>query len=164
MKLEGSCHCGNVKFTFQSNTPQPFNRCYCTVCRKMNGGGGYTVNIMGDYNSLDVTGKEHIKEYRHGSNHRGAYEADGLGFSRRSFCSNCATALWNWNPNHAESFYPFASAIDTPLPVPPAHKHIMLAYKAPWVEVPEGENESHYDDYPDGGIEQWHKDRGLWVD
>ena len=164
MKLEGSCHCGRVTFSFESHTPYPFNRCYCGACRKFNGGAGYSINIMGEYGSLEVTGREHIREYRHADNHRGAYEADGLGFSRRSFCTRCGTALWNWNPNHAEYFYPLASTVDTALPVPPAHTHLMLAYKASWVEVPEGENETHWDHYPEGGVEQWHRDRGLWVD
>ena len=130
----------------------------------MDGGGGYAINIMGQYASLKLTGEEHIKTYRHGNNHRNHYEDDGLGFSRRSFCTNCGTALWNYNPNHGEYFYPFASAIDTPLPVPPAHNHLMLAYKPSWVEVPEGSTETHYEHYPDDGIEQWHKKRGLWVD
>ena len=46
MKLKGSCHCGAVKFEVESKTPQPFMHCYCTICRKTQGGGGYTINIM----------------------------------------------------------------------------------------------------------------------
>ena len=46
MKLNGSCHCGTVKFEVESRTPQPFMHCYCTICRKTQGGGGYTINIM----------------------------------------------------------------------------------------------------------------------
>ena len=48
MKLKGSCHCGAVTFTLDSHTPQPFMRCYCSICRKTAGGGGYAINIMGD--------------------------------------------------------------------------------------------------------------------
>ena len=48
MKLEGSCHCGAVHFTVESHTPYPFLRCYCSICRKTAGGGGYAINIMGD--------------------------------------------------------------------------------------------------------------------
>ena len=87
MRLEGSCHCSNVNFSFESHTPHPYNRCYCSACRKMDGGGGYAINIMGEYASLKLTGEEHIKIYRHGNNHRSHYEEDGLGFSRRSFCT-----------------------------------------------------------------------------
>ena len=46
MKLKGSCHCGAVKFEVDSKTPHPFMHCYCTICRKTQGGGGYTINIM----------------------------------------------------------------------------------------------------------------------
>jgi len=162
MHLEGSCHCGAVKFSFTSHTPYPYGRCYCSICRKVNGGGGYTINIMGDYDTLKIEGEKNISVYRANNNHRGNYEEDGLGFSRRSFCSNCGTMLWNYNPNYGQWFYPFASAIDTPLPVAPEHNHIMLAYKANWVDVPDGATEKHYDYYPDDSIESWHKDRGLY--
>ncbi len=47
MLLEGSCHCGAVKFSVESYTPYPYMRCYCSICRKTAGGGGYTINIMG---------------------------------------------------------------------------------------------------------------------
>ena len=29
-------------------TPYPFMRCYCSICRKTQGGGRCTINIMGD--------------------------------------------------------------------------------------------------------------------
>ena len=51
MKLAGSCHCGAVKFTVVSHTPYPFMRCYCSICRKTGGGGGYAINIMGTFKS-----------------------------------------------------------------------------------------------------------------
>ena len=34
MKLEGSCHCGAVRFSVESHEPVPFMRCYCSICRK----------------------------------------------------------------------------------------------------------------------------------
>ena len=34
MKLNGSCHCGAVKFSVESHTPYPYMRCYCSICRK----------------------------------------------------------------------------------------------------------------------------------
>ena len=56
MQLEGSCHCGAVRFSLHSTTPCPYMRCYCSICRKTAGGGGYAINIMGDYESLAITG------------------------------------------------------------------------------------------------------------
>ena len=38
MKLEGSCHCGNVRFRCQAYAPVPFMHCYCSICRKTAGG------------------------------------------------------------------------------------------------------------------------------
>jgi len=160
MRLEGSCHCSKVRFSVESNTPYPFSRCYCSVCRKLNGGGGYTINIMAEANTLKVEGEEHLRFYRHGNNDRGNYEADGLGFSRRHFCTNCGTMLWNYNTRYPDWIYPFASAIDTPLPVAPEHRHTMTKHKASWVEIPP--DEKQYAQYPDEGIEDWHRRHGLY--
>ena len=54
MELKGSCHCGSVKFTVQSPHQYPFNLCYCSICRKTAGGGGYAINLNGWYQTLKV--------------------------------------------------------------------------------------------------------------
>ena len=64
MLLEGSCHCGAVTFSVETATPYPYMRCYCSICRKTAGGGGYAINIMGDAPSLKVEGQKHLKVYR----------------------------------------------------------------------------------------------------
>ena len=128
--MEGSCRCGAVRFSVESHTPHPYQRCYCTICRKTDGGGGYAINIMGDAETLAVVGREVIGLYR------AEIEEDGrcvTSDGERSFCTRCATALWVWDPNWPELVHPFASAIDTALPVPPARVHLMLAFRAPWV-------------------------------
>ena len=162
MLLEGSCHCGAVKFTVESRTPYPYMRCYCTICRKTGGGGGYVINIMGQAKTMKVEGEENLTVYRSAVNDRDDYEADGLGDSRRHFCRHCGSALWVFSPKWPDWIYPFASAIDTPLPAPPEEVDIMLAYKAPWCEVPDDNRHRHFDHYPDQGIEDWHKTRGLY--
>ena len=58
MHLEGSCHCGAVRFTLEAGSPYPFMRCHCTICRKTAGGGGYAINLGGDAASLTVEGTE----------------------------------------------------------------------------------------------------------
>ena len=60
MELEGSCHCGGVRFTLRSAHPYPFNLCYCSLCCKTAGGGGYAINLGGDYSTLQVHGEENI--------------------------------------------------------------------------------------------------------
>ena len=37
--------------------------CYCGICRKANGGGGYAINLGGEADSLQVEGREHLRKY-----------------------------------------------------------------------------------------------------
>ena len=86
-----------------------------------------------------------------------------LSHAHRHFCAKCGSALWIFDPQWKEWVYPFASAIDTPLPKPPQETEIMLDYAAPWVEVPKGRGHSHFREYPKESIAGWHKKRGLEV-
>jgi len=160
MKLEGSCHCGAVRFTVESDTPYPFMRCYCSICRKTAGAGGYAINLMGRAETLQVTGEENISVYRVDAS-RTASGGEGLSPARRHFCSRCGSALWLFDLRWPALIHPFASAVDTPLPVPPEHTHIMLGSKASWVEVPDGATERHFEGYPDESIAAWHERHGL---
>jgi hypothetical protein len=162
MKLAGSCHCGAVKFTVVSHTPYPYMRCYCSICRKTAGGGGYAINIMGIAKSLSVRGRKFVSMFR--ARVRDKIGARGtLSPGRRHFCAKCGSALWVWDPRWAEWVYPFASAIDTPLPKPPEEQEIMLDFAAPWCAIPTGRGHTHFRDYPDEGIADWHTKRGLTV-
>jgi len=91
MKLKGSCHCGAVKFTLDSHTPQPFMRCYCSICRKTAGGGGYAINIMGDAATLKVSGARNVSVYRVRMKDKGSKRGT-LSHARRNFCAKCASA------------------------------------------------------------------------
>ncbi len=162
MKLEGSCHCGAVHFSVESHTPYPFMRCYCSICRKTAGGGGFAINIMGDTPTLKVRGEKSLSVYRARIKEPGAVRRT-LSPARRNFCTKCGSALWVWDPRWPEWVYPFASAIDTPLPKPPEEVELMLNYAAPWVTVPSGPTHTHFPEYPEEGIADWHKKRGLEV-
>ena len=162
MKLEGSCHCGAVRFRVDSKTTYPYNWCYCSICRKTAGGGGYAINIMAETKSLEIEGEEYITAYRSAQNDRESYESDGLGSSRRHFCSRCGSALWVHNPTWPDLIHPFASAIDSDLPKVPATYAIMTEYAAPWSEIPKAATK--FERYPDCGIEDWHKERTLYGD
>ncbi len=156
MRLEGSCHCGAVRFSLDSATPHPFMHCYCSICRKTAGGGGFAINLGGDAGTLQVTGEKNLSVYRA---RRAAGEEPSP--ARRHFCKRCGSALWAFDPRWPELIHPFASAIDTALPVPPERVHIMLDHKAPWVEVAAGAKDSHYPEYPEESIAEWHERRGL---
>jgi hypothetical protein len=161
MRLEGSCHCGAVGFSLESHTPYPYMRCYCSICRKTAGGGGYAINIMGDAPTMRVRGKKHVGVYRVRLGEPG--ERRTRSAARRHFCVKCASALWIWDPRWPEWAYPFASAIDTPLPKPPETVELMLDYAAPWAEISSGRGHRHFREYPDEAIIDWHEKRGLTV-
>jgi hypothetical protein len=69
--------------------------------------------------------------------------------------------LWLFSPDWPTLIHPFASAIDTPLPVPPEHTHILLDSKASWVEVNVQPGDKEFDGYPEESLEQWHERLGL---
>ena len=159
MELRGSCHCQAVRFSLQSHEPYPFMLCYCSICRKTNGGGGYAINLGGDFRTLHVEGRENISVYR-------ARLPDGKGGFResageRSFCKRCGSGLWVWGPNWPDLVHPFASAIDSELPPAPERTHIMLASKAGWVPLHLDGQDKRFDVYPDESLAGWHKRLGL---
>jgi hypothetical protein len=152
MKLEGSCHCGAVRFRLESAHPYPFNLCYCSICRKTAGGGGFAINLSGHFSTLRVEGQTTI------------YHAviDGeTSPAERHFCGRCGSALWLYDKRWPELIHPFASAIDSELPKPPERTHLMLGSKAGWVELRADPQDRQFDEYPDESIAQWHERLGL---
>ncbi|HEU4646025.1 MAG TPA: GFA family protein [Burkholderiales bacterium] len=148
MRLKGSCHCGAVRFSVESDTPYPYLHCYCSICRKTAGGGGYAINVMGKADTFKKKGRTRM------------YRAT-RGGGERHFCPQCGSALWVWDPRWPEWIYPFASAIDTPLPAPRERQHILLDSKANWVTVPKGPRDKRFRVYPREAILDWHQTRGL---
>lgn len=157
MHLEGSCHCGAVHFSLECAHPYPFNLCYCSICRKTAGGGGYAINLGGDAESLKVEGRDAVRVYRAKDN----TQEGELSPLERHFCGTCASALWCWDPRWPELLHPFASAIDTELPQAPERTHLMLGSKATWTPVARGPKDRHFDDYPEESIAAWHRRLGL---
>jgi hypothetical protein len=161
LHLEGSCRCRAVRFSIDSHTPYPYQLCYCSICRKTAGGGGFAINIMGDAASLKIRGRRALAIYR------AEIEADGgrePSTAQRHFCRRCGSALWVFDPTWPDLVHPFASAIDTALPAPPERVRLMLRYKAPWVQPELGPRDQCFQEYPEQSIEDWHRTRGLWID
>lgn len=157
MQLEGSCHCGSVKFSVDAQQPVPFMRCYCSICRKTAGGGGYAINLGADAGSLRVTGKRYLRIYQALLRDEG--DAPHTSSARRHFCGRCGSALWLWDPQWPELIHPHASAIDTPLPAAPQNVHIMLDSKADWVPVEGKRSDPRFETYPDFSLAQWHAEQ-----
>ncbi|WP_374564535.1 GFA family protein [Ideonella sp.] len=155
MLLEGSCHCRAVRFSVESRSPVPFMRCYCSICRKTAGTGGFAINLGADFATLKAQGQEHLSVYR--AIMEDGHESTG----QRHFCKRCGTALWLWDPTWPELVHPHAGAVDTPLPVPPSVTHMMLGSKPAWVEANIGADDREFDEYPDESLAEWHQRHGL---
>ena len=159
VSLEGSCHCGAVRFACESHTPQPYQRCYCSICRKTAGGGGFAINIMADNASMKITDPDQARMV-----YRAKLEEGEISLAERSFCGRCGSPLWLWDPRWPELIHPIASAIDSGLPVPAESTHIVLGSKAAWVVPAIGPQDRLFEGYPDQSIEDWHRTRNSWID
>ena len=158
-----SCRCGAVRFSCDSHTPVPYQRCYCSICRKTAGGGGYAINLGALTATLKVEDPQAARSLFRAEIH----DEDGsceLSTAQRRFCSLCGTALWLYSPEWPELMHPFASAIDGDLPTPPSSTHLMLKFKPDWVEVEQGPEDLVFDLYPEQSLETWHSAKGLWLD
>ena len=161
--LEGSCRCGAVTFSCESRTPVPYQLCYCSICRKTSGGGGYAINLGADAKSLNVeAAPDSIGVYRAEISDEGGRCKTST--AERSFCRRCATALWLFSPEWPDLIHPFASAIDSALPAPKSRVHMMLKFKPEWVVPAIGDSDACFDEYPDESLEEWHRRNGVWVE
>ncbi|MDX6749414.1 GFA family protein [Geminicoccaceae bacterium 1502E] len=110
MRLEGSFCCGAVRFSMEAYAPVPYQRCYCSVCRKT--AGGHAVSLGAWAGTLDVQGEESIRRFH-------AVIGGQQSPAEQSFCGRCGSPLWLRDSRWPDLRHPFASAIDAPLPTPP---------------------------------------------
>jgi hypothetical protein len=162
LTLEGSCRCGAVHFTCASHTPIPYQRCYCSICRKTAGRGGYAINLGADAASLKVQDpQDAIGVFR--AEIRQEDGACDLSTAERSFCTRCAAALWLFSPEWPQLVHPFASAIDSKLPAAPSSVHLMLRFKPSWAPLELANCDQTFEVYPEQSLEDWHRSGGLWA-
>lgn len=162
--LKGSCRCGAVQFCCDSNTPVPFARCYCSICRKTAGRGGYAINLGGLAATLAVTAEpDSLGIYRAEIRDEDS-GACRTSTGERHYCTRCASALWLYDPEWPDLVHPFASAIDGDLPAPPSLVHLMLRFKPGWVTPHIGADDACFDLYPKESLEEWHRRNGLWAE
>jgi hypothetical protein len=159
--LNGSCRCGAVRFTCRSHTPSPYQLCYCSICRKTAGGGGYAINLGADSATLDVDGINHIAVYRALLDKPEG--ACALSTAERRFCKSCASALWIFSPEWPDLIHPFASIVDTELPRPPHRVHMMTRFAPAWAFVEPPSGDEVFEEYPALSLEEWHRKHNLWV-
>jgi len=152
MLLAGSCFCGVVHFTVESGTPYPYRRCYCARCRKTAGGTGAAANVLAQASTLRVDGAEALTEFAAPDS------------TRTRFCSRCGSALYLPIGAAPDFVYPFASAIDTPLPEPPERVHVFTAEAPAWARPPGSPQDLSVERNTRESISDWHRRHGLSVD
>ncbi|MGI9424250.1 MAG: GFA family protein [Hyphomicrobiaceae bacterium] len=153
MQVNGSCHCGSITFTVDAPEPVPFLRCYCSICRKTAGAGGFGINLGARVASLSIAGEEHIRRYDPVS---GDVGTGATGEAGRRFCGRCGSPLWNFDPRWPELLHPHAGAIDTDLPEPPERTHMMLGSAASWAQPNVRDGDRSFQEYPDESLAIWH--------
>jgi hypothetical protein len=128
--LEGSCQCGKVRFSVESETPVPFLFCFCSICRKT-GGGPFGCNIMGIRDTLTVRGRRSLRAYHARVRERGRRTM--ISRAQRWFCAACGSHLYLTDARWPAGVWPNVAAIDTPLPVPAHPISMMTRFRPAWV-------------------------------
>lgn len=84
--------------------------------------------------------------------------------SLRYFCKECGSYLYFYDPRKKDKVYPFASAIDTPLPkVEPSEvQHIMYEDRCNW--APEARSNHIIKKGSVISNVEWHKKHGKYID
>jgi hypothetical protein len=149
MQLSGSCFCGAVSFTVETRTPYPYRRCYCARCRKTAGGSGSAANVLARASTLQVVGLESVTEFA------------GPDATRSRFCARCGSMLWLTIDAAPDFVYPFASAVDTPLPEPPERVHVFTLEAPDWARPPTTPTDLTVERNTRESIEEWHRRHGL---
>ena len=136
-------------------------RCYCSICVKTAGGGGYCINTSADARSLRVQGRDHVRVYqahiqRNGETVQSRHE--------RHFCMLCGSHLWAFHPDWPELIHPVAGSLDSEHDPPSEHVHIMLGSKLSWAEVEGKPGDACFEEYPEKSIADFHDERGWTVE
>lgn len=160
--LQGSCHCGSVKFTVETHTPVPYLLCFCSICRKTGGPlGSSDIRVIKD--TLRVQGEEYVRIYRPVMDRDTPSERTAT--SEWSFCTKCASRLWIYFPERQPSTLSvFTTAIDAPLSAPPVLECEWISSKPDWVPLPEGEKHLSQEDDQSLPMEAWHRAHGLYAE
>ena len=85
MKIDGSCHCGNIKFTAEID-PEKVRICHCTDCQTLTG-TAYRVGVTslkGSFRLTSGTPKVYVKT-----------TADSGIPREQGFCGDCGTPLYS---------------------------------------------------------------------
>jgi hypothetical protein len=84
MKVDGSCHCGKIRFEAEIN-PRKVVICHCTDCQTLSGSAFRTVvpAIEGTFRLLSGAPKVYVKTGESGNKRE------------QTFCSDCGTPIYS---------------------------------------------------------------------
>ena len=134
--------------------------CYCSICRKT-GGSAFGCNIMGIGETLKIRGRRHLRSYH--ARIREPGKRARVSKAQRWFCGECGTHLYLSDDRWPTGVWPYASAIDTPLPEPKRPISIMTRFKPKWVPAWFFEHGPSFERYPELSIADWHEREGYPV-
>lgn len=119
-EFEGSCLCGNVRFSVNGFSEKVAN-CYCSMCRKFHGAAfGTLVDVKG---LRWLAGKDFLKEF---------VAPNG---TTRTFCSKCGSSLgFRVKGEPLGNIELAISTFDVDIPVK-IDAQIYTDYKANWCEL-----------------------------
>ena len=92
MRIDGQCHCGNIRFEAEVD-PEQVRICHCTDCQNSTG-SAYRVNIPAAKGSFRMSGgpvKQYVKTTAESGRKRvqGFCPECGTPFSPKRTCANC---------------------------------------------------------------------------
>jgi hypothetical protein len=94
MKIDGGCHCGQIKFRAEVNSDRVLI-CHCTDCQTLSGSAYRTVAPAKEGTFEIISGK--LKMYE---------KTDEDGSIRiQSFCPNCGTPIYSSPPQGTPGFF-----------------------------------------------------------
>jgi hypothetical protein len=121
MPVEGSCHCGRVRFTVDEPLTDA-TACHCVQCRKQS--GHFFASANAPKAAVQVTGGEHLTWYTSSEK------------VRRGFCGHCGSWLF-WEPIHRDWTSIALGAIDGSTGVE-LQRHIFVASKGDYYVIGDG--------------------------
>lgn len=94
MKIDGQCHCGNIRFEAEVD-PAQVRICHCTDCQTSTG-AAYRVNVPAVKGTFKLSGGK-VKQYVKTTADSGTKRVQG-------FCPECGTPIYSTNEGEPQGF------------------------------------------------------------
>lgn len=121
MKVEGSCHCGQIAFEAEVD-PGAVGICHCTDCQALTG-SAYRVTVPGPASSFVL---------RSGSPKIYIKTAESGNQRAHAFCPNCGTPLYATDPHEPQTYGIRVGTLKQRAELPPT-RQFWYRSALPWV-------------------------------